>query len=789
MLRAIGRINTGKSVVYVARCHLKTRQFSGLVYNTVAIQKPIALGINCNRLQERRLQTSSNAYSSVQPAQIESLLATPSSTLIAPVKLREYQQECIEQCLFYYGKGVKRQVVSLPVGSGKTVIFSNLIARIPSPTPQATRTLVIAHREELLNQAAKQISKFAPHLRVDIDQGSRHAIPATADVIVASVPSLGRKGTRRLDKYNPAEFKCIIIDEAHHAAATTYQRILSHFGVCHSPDEDQVETIEVEKVTEADNEAVLPESPFKSPIFVWGCSATVRRHDRVRLDGVFDYIAYHKDFLEMIEEGWLTNLRVTTIQTRVDLNKVKSLGNDFQQRQLANAVNTSERNELIVRSYQAYAEGRKSTLGFAVDIQHVKDLTTAFRMKGIDARYLTSETRSDERADLLNAFRQAKFPVLINCGILTEGTDIPNIDCLLMARPTRSQVLFLQMVGRGMRLSPNKVDCLTLDFVDTLQRQGLTTVPALVGLDERVVLKGKSVTDMTKLNADNELEEAEASNTPSIGTHDPNAFDNMNIIQSIKVTEYTTLDDVISGRSEMHIRKLSKYNWLRISHNAYLLSLPDASIRLEEKAGNWQIKYRLKLTAMGQPMRPESNADPRASKVLNGDGQHPSNTIADRRRHRGFTRYFTIDGFIPDTLKEAVHTADQWATARGGFTMPQLEWRAAWRYTPATPSQLRLLREKRIISDEDKDTASIPQSKQKSRLEAAANLVQSTLPSVQRGWTKGQAADMLTRIFEGGIAELRKRELDRQALEMEKQRKQAAREAFRVQVGPWQQSE
>jgi ATP-dependent helicase IRC3 len=163
--------------------------------------------------------------------------------------------------------------------------------------------------------------------------------------------------------------------------------------------------------------------------------------------------------------------------------------------------------------------GRTSTLGFAVDIQHVKDLTAAFRMKDIDARYLTSETSSDERADLLHAFRQGEFPVLINCGILTEGTDIPNIDCLLMARPTRSQVLFLQMIGRGMRLSPGKSDCLTLDFVDTMQRQGLTTVPVLLGLDERVVLKGRSIADVINSPADATSDEATGTNGLTIGTH------------------------------------------------------------------------------------------------------------------------------------------------------------------------------------------------------------------------------------------------------------------------------
>jgi hypothetical protein len=229
-----------------------------------------------------------------------------------------------------------------------------LIKRIPPPTPKATKTLVIAHREELLLQAANQIARFAPDLRVAIDQGSKTADPSMADVIVASVPTLGRKGSTRLDKYDPEEFKCIIIDEAHHAAASSYARILEHFGAVkvaeneeeklreeinnamEEMEEGEEETVaeegemeeeEVEEDAEEDDEEIyaseeddvytttlayeIPDDvPLNIPklynpnIFVWGCSATVRRHDRVRLDTAFDYITYHKNFIEMIYERW-----------------------------------------------------------------------------------------------------------------------------------------------------------------------------------------------------------------------------------------------------------------------------------------------------------------------------------------------------------------------------------------------------------------------------------------------------------------------------------------------------
>ncbi|KAJ2715107.1 putative ATP-dependent helicase IRC3, partial [Coemansia spiralis] len=209
--------------------------------------------------------------------------AAPGVAAPGALELRPYQRACIEQCLAALGKGVWRQAVSLPVGSGKTVIFSNLIQRVPAPGPEATKTLVLAHREELLEQAARQIKRASPQLEVHIDQAQRVASPA-ADVVVASVATLGRSGSARLRRHDPARYKCIIIDEAHHAAAESYGRILEYFG----------------------------RGTDEQPLLVWGCSATLRRHDGLALGEVFDQIVFHKSFLEMIREKWLSGLQVTT---------------------------------------------------------------------------------------------------------------------------------------------------------------------------------------------------------------------------------------------------------------------------------------------------------------------------------------------------------------------------------------------------------------------------------------------------------------------------------------------
>lgn len=190
--------------------------------------------------------------------------------------LRPYQKQCIDVCINELNRGVKRQVVSLPVGSGKTVLMAALINQIPAPHAQAKKTLILAHRQELLTQAFKQIQKLNPDLRVELECSDQQANVSDADVIVASIQSLGTKNSTRIAKYVPSLFKSIMIDEAHHAAAATYTRILHHFG------------------------ALEP----SSHLFLWGCSATVMRHDGLKLGDIFDEIVYHYEMKKMITENW-----------------------------------------------------------------------------------------------------------------------------------------------------------------------------------------------------------------------------------------------------------------------------------------------------------------------------------------------------------------------------------------------------------------------------------------------------------------------------------------------------
>ncbi|CAO3696703.1 unnamed protein product [Rhizopus stolonifer] len=499
-----------------------------------------------------------------------------STTTSIPV-LRKYQNECIENSLKELKAGCFRQVVSLPVGSGKTVIMSNFIPRIPNPTPKATKVLLLAHRQELLNQAYNQIKRFNPELVVGIDQGKRIANYDEADVIVASVPTLGRPSTKRIDSLDPSLFKAILIDEAHHAVANSYLNIIDHFH-------------------------------GYQPL-IWGCSATVRRHDGMSLSDVFDKITYHMDFLELIEQRHLSPMKVTTVRTSIDLSGVRSQGGDFALGQLSRVVNTPVRNEVIVSSWKKFAqEGRKSTLVFAVDIKHTQDLCNMFREQGIAADFVTSKTPDMTRHQILEDFRSQKIPVLINCGkiyiyiyinkvvaILTEGTDIPSVDCILMARPTRSATLFQQMFGRGLRLYEGKEDCLLVDFVDNFKKGGtaqLVTIPTLLGLKADENLKDENILNLEKRAMIEEQEEL-ATGVTEDESH-----------VKIQVTEYDTLEELMADLStSVEVENASRNNWVNVGYNKYVLHvLTKGYFILEEYKGMWKgsFKYEGK-TYYGKP--------------------------------------------------------------------------------------------------------------------------------------------------------------------------------------------
>ena len=233
-----------------------------------------------------------------------------------------------------------------------------------------------------------------------------HQASGAADITIASVRSL--LSGNRLEKFHPRSFKLILVDEAHHIVAPGYLSVLNHFGL------------------------LKPGSTCPALV---GVSATLSRFDGLRLGAALDYIVYHKDYVDMIDEKWLAKAVFTTVRVHADLRTVRtSSTGDFSTNALSEAINTPDMNETIVRSWLARAVGRKSTIVFCVDIAHVRDLTAMFQKHGVEAKNVTGEDLARDRDKKLDSFKKGEYGVLLNCGVFIEGTDVPNVDCVLLCR-------------------------------------------------------------------------------------------------------------------------------------------------------------------------------------------------------------------------------------------------------------------------------------------------------------------------------------------------------------------
>ncbi|GAA6059855.1 hypothetical protein JCM10212_007060 [Sporobolomyces blumeae] len=254
-------------------------------------------------------------------------------------------------------------------------------------------------------------------------------------------------------------------------------------------------------------------------------TATWARSDGLALGKVFQKIVWHAEWLDMIEGNWLSQLQFTTVRVSphtLDLANVdvSTATGEFNMVSLAKEVDREEVNEIAVQAWLDKASDRRSTLVFAINIAHILSLTNTFRKHGVDARFVYQDTKPAQREEIYEAFRRGEFRVLVNCGILTEGADFPSIDCILLLRPTRSQTLFLQMLGRGLRLSPEtgKENCLVIDLVGNgTATGGVVCTPTLFGIDPDVEIDRQSTSELRELSQEQQgrLDVDEAANLES----------------------------------------------------------------------------------------------------------------------------------------------------------------------------------------------------------------------------------------------------------------------------------
>jgi ATP-dependent helicase IRC3 len=391
-----------------------------------------------------------------------------SQTLLRP---RPYQSEAIERVFKAWREGMQRPAVVMATGLGKTVVFSHLAQHfVQAQTgpldvlrvrPQgAARVVILVHRDELADQALAKLRSIAPGL--DCGKVKAADNDVTSDVMVCSVQTLARENRARqlLDAQTFAgAIGLVIVDECHHAVADSYRNIMAALG-CYDPD---------------------------SPAVAVGFTATLARGDGRGLGDVWQDAVYTRGVLKGIEGGHLVDVRARTVDLEeLDLSTVKRSGGDFTAKSLGDALMEADAPAAIRQTITQHADGRRSIIVFTPTVEVAHAVREELGTRGpLAADVVHGGTPRAERLRMYERFRTGELRVLVNCMVLTEGADFPHADCAVIARPTRNETLFIQMVGRVMRPSPvtGKEDALVL----MLAGQG-ASLRTLIDLEPDIVV-------------------------------------------------------------------------------------------------------------------------------------------------------------------------------------------------------------------------------------------------------------------------------------------------------------
>lgn len=367
------------------------------------------------------------------------------------VSLRDYQEEAISAVSRCWSEGKRSPLLVMATGAGKTICAAEIFRRFTEANAGAS-CLFIAHRKELLTQTLNKIKTVSPKITAGLVQASTNQLGRR--ITVASVQTLQANGCSRLKQIlAKGQVRLAIFDEAHHAVSSTYRRVIAELR-----------------------------SAEPDCLFV-GLTATPGREDGTGLDSVFDCIAYEKNLFDLIRDGWLVPPVGISVDLDLNFDEVDTDGEgEFKKASLSAMMNKPVINDEIVRAWGQYGQNRKM-LAFCVDVAHARDLAQAFVDAGFPARHVDGSMKEKDRDAAFSAFRKGDIRVLTNCEIAVEGYDDPSAEGIIMARPTQSQALYIQAVGRGLRSYPCKTDCLVIDLVGNGERHQLVQLSALAGLD------------------------------------------------------------------------------------------------------------------------------------------------------------------------------------------------------------------------------------------------------------------------------------------------------------------
>lgn len=351
------------------------------------------------------------------------------------MELRPYQQQARDAIQSEWAHGHRRTLLVLPTGTGKTIVFSAVIA---DRVRAGERVLVLAHRGELLDQAADKLQK-STGLGSALEKAESSSESSWFRVTVGSVQTLMRP--QRLSRFPADWFGAIIIDEAHHCLSDSYQRVLEHFPAAK----------------------------------VLGVTATPDRSDMRNLGQYFDSLAYEYTLPRAIREGYLSPIKALTVPLQLDISGVGIAAGDYKAGELGTALDPYL--ESIAYEMRAYCAGRR-TVVFLPLVATSQKFRAILEANGFRAAEVNGN--SEDRAQVLADFQAGKYDVLCNSMLLTEGWDCPSVDCIVVLRPTKSRALYCQMVGRGTRLSPGKDHLLILDFLWHVERHELCRPASLI---------------------------------------------------------------------------------------------------------------------------------------------------------------------------------------------------------------------------------------------------------------------------------------------------------------------
>lgn len=355
------------------------------------------------------------------------------------MNLRDYQQAAINLVCQGFME-FDRQLVVLPTGAGKTICFAALAKRFWEKRKE--KTLILSHREELVQQAVDKIYK-STGLIAEIEKAESRA-SLNAPIVVGSVQTL--RGDR-LQRWPKDHFGLMVADEAHHALAASWQSTMSYFH---------------------DHAKVL------------GVTATPSRGDKKNLGQYFQNIAYEISLIDLIGRDYLSHIVIKAVPLRIDLNSVRVVSGEFEANDLGQAIEPYF--EQIIGAIKSHASDRK-TLVFLPLIQTSQRFAEMCNRHGITAKHV--DGTSEDRKEILDSFARNEFQLLSNAMLLMEGYDDPSIDCVVMLRPTKSQPLYAQAIGRGTRLHENKRNFLILDFLWMHERHQLIRPANLIAQSQK----------------------------------------------------------------------------------------------------------------------------------------------------------------------------------------------------------------------------------------------------------------------------------------------------------------